>query len=348
MVFKEMKTLMKKYFLLGALTIGSLAFAQYYPNYGNSYPNDGYYSTESDWGYDDGFYDYAYDNFPDSYYYEYPVDYYPSEYYQSYYNDYRRSIAGTDWERLFMEFNLSQSQIRRIMMLNQRFSNYAAWSAFYGMNPDRWYYDRFYALERILGPRIFVIFQNRYYNGYSPIRYWQNYRRTYYIPRYQPVYRYRNVNTSTYYVGRDRYFQDYGSRYGNNRRSMHSPEGLSGGNYGNSRIGNSGSARVSGTVPQGDNGFRNGSGQFDNWSRTRTESRPSSTWQNESSSGSSRNGGGFRSGGSADIRTAPSARSTDAGSVRSSGGFRAGGSDSGNSSGQSARTSGGMRTGAFR
>lgn len=339
---------MKKYFLLGALSIGSLAVAQNYPYQGNSYPTDGYYSNESDWGYNEGFYNYAYNNFPDSYYYEYPVDYYPSEYYQSYYNDYRRSIIGMDWDRFFMEYNLSQSQIRQIIMLNQRFANYAAWSAFYGMNPDRWYYDRFYALERILGPRIFIVFQNRYYNGYSPIRYWQNHRQTYYIPRYQPVYRYRNINSNSYYVGRDRYFQDYGSRYGwDNRRNTHNPGGLSGGTYDRGRVDTSGRTRGSGVMPQSNGGFRNGSGQSDSWSRNRAESRPSGTWQNEGSS--NRSSGGFRSGSTGEPRSIqPSVRTSESASARSSGGFRTGGSDSSSSSTPSARTSGGMRTGGFR
>lgn len=218
---------MIKYFLLGALTLASWSCAQNYPYHSNGYPQDGYYQNDS-WGYDDDFYSYAYNNFPDSYYYEYPVDYYPSAYYQSYYNDYRQSIMGVNWDRFFMEFNLNQAQIQQIMMLNRRFSSYGQWSSFYAMNPDRWYYDRFYALQQILGPRIFIVFQNRYYQGYSPVAYWQNYRRTYYVPRYQPIQRYRSVNVRNYYVDRDRYFRDYGSRYGyNTNRTIHSPGGLS-------------------------------------------------------------------------------------------------------------------------
>lgn len=212
---------MKKYLIIGALGIASMVFGQNYP-YG--YENRDYGYSQSGYGddddfYDDDFYNYAYNNFPDDYYYEYPGDYYPTAYYQSYYNDYRNSIVGIDWDRLFMEFNLSDYQIRQIMMLNNRFSSFSSWNRYYRMNPDRWYYDRFYALERILGPRIFVVIQNRYYGGYSPVRYFQNYRRTYYQPRYVVVPKYRTVNVNTYRIGRDRYFQSRGSYNGWNSRN---------------------------------------------------------------------------------------------------------------------------------
>lgn len=216
---------MKKYVLLAALTLSGLASAQSYP-YPGGYPEDGYYQSGSDWGYDDDFYNYAYNSFPDEYYYEFPSDYYPGSYYESYYNDYRKSIAGIDWDRLFIELNLNRYQIQQIIALNRRFPNFNSWDLYYRMNPNRWYYDRFYMLERILGPHAFAIFQNLYYNGYSPVRYFQNYRRNYYVQRYVPVPKYRNVNINNYNLGRDRYFQNSGRRYG--YRDNHSPGGLSG------------------------------------------------------------------------------------------------------------------------
>jgi hypothetical protein len=47
-------------------------------------------------------------------------------------------------------------------------------------------YDRFSALQQILGQRYFAVFQKNYYRGYSPIVYFQKIiDKTYYIPRYK-------------------------------------------------------------------------------------------------------------------------------------------------------------------
>ncbi|MBD8017685.1 hypothetical protein [Kaistella pullorum] len=166
-------------------------YQDYYPTSGSSV---GYYEE-----YDDEFY------FPDDYYYEYPSDYYTQDFYRSYYDDYRRSIYDVNWNRFFSMYRLSPWQIREIMMLNDQFQSYNAWNSFYRYNPDRWYYDRFYALERILGPRIFVIFQNNYYHGYNPVIYYQNYRRQHYAPHVYIVPRYRNINVNRYRVDRVQY-----------------------------------------------------------------------------------------------------------------------------------------------
>ncbi|MBV8326126.1 hypothetical protein [Chryseobacterium sp.] len=190
---------MKKIFLGLALGLGFLASAQQYPNNGwgddGYYQNDGgYYGNEDDRNY-----------FPDDYYYNYPQDYYPSDYYQSYYNDYRNSIININWNGFFAQNRLNRWQIDQIMRLNNLYASFTAWNNFYRYNPDRWYYDRFYALERILGPRVFVVFQNDFYRGSSPIVYFQNYRRTYYVPRYTVMPRYRNVNINIYRVDRTRF-----------------------------------------------------------------------------------------------------------------------------------------------
>lgn len=187
---------MKNIFIGFALSLATLSFAQQYPNngwgndgsYGN---NDGYYSDDDDRSY-----------FPDDYYYNYPQDYYPSDYYQSYYNDYRQSIININWNGFFAQHRLNRWQIDQILYLNNLYSSFASWNNFYRYNPDRWYYDRFYAMERILGPRVFVVFQNNYYHGSSPIVYFQNYRRTHYVPRYRVMPRYRNVNINIYKVDR--------------------------------------------------------------------------------------------------------------------------------------------------
>ncbi len=173
------------------------SFAQQYPvnnNYGNSnnYSNNNSYYGDN--------YDY-----PDDYYYDYPTDYYPSSYYQSYYNDYRNSIISINWPKFFRKYHLNRFQIDQIIYLNQLYPSFSVWDSYYGTNPDRWYYERFYALQNILGPQIFIVFQKHYYHGYNPVVYFQNYRKTYYVPRYHVQRQYRNVNIVQYKVDRNNY-----------------------------------------------------------------------------------------------------------------------------------------------
>ena len=186
---------MKKIFLglsvLFATLISAQNYPDYYPSDNNTYNND----------YDDEFY------FPDDYYYEYPSDYYTNDLYQGYYNDYRRSIVDVNWNRFFSQYRLAPWQIQQIMMLNDSYASYASWNSYYRFNPDRWYYDRFYALERILGPQVFMVFQNNYYNGYNPIVYYQNYRRQHYVTNIYVINRYRNINVNRYKIDRAQYHQ---------------------------------------------------------------------------------------------------------------------------------------------
>ncbi|CAA7194200.1 hypothetical protein [Chryseobacterium potabilaquae] len=186
---------MKNIFFGFTLSLATLSFAQQYPN--NGWGDDGYYQNEGSYSDQD---DQNY--FPDDYYYNYPQDYYPQDYYQSYYNDYRNSIVNVNWNVFFTQNRLSRWQVDQIVRLNNLYVSFSAWNNFYGYNPDRWYYDRFYALERIMGPRVFVVFQNNFYRGYSPVVYFQNYRRTHYVPIYRPIPRYRNVNINVYRVER--------------------------------------------------------------------------------------------------------------------------------------------------
>lgn len=190
---------MKKILIGFALSLGVFSFAQQYPNNGweddGYYQNDGgYYSDEDDQNY-----------FPDDYYYNYPQDYYPQNYYQSNYNDYRSSIVNINWNVFFTQNRLSPWQVDQIIRLNNLYVSFSSWNRFYQYNPDRWYYDRFYALQRIMGPRVFVVFQNSYYRGYSPVVYFQNYRRTHYAAICRPVPRYRNVNINIYRVDRAKF-----------------------------------------------------------------------------------------------------------------------------------------------
>lgn len=192
---------MKKILFGLSVFFTTLISAQNYPDYYPSNSNNSPYNNGNYDDYDDEFY------FPDDYYYEYPSDYYRNDLYQSYYNDYQRSIQAVNWNRFFSMYRLAPWQIQQIMMLNDQFSSYSAWNSYYRYNPDRWYYDRFHALERILGPRVYVIFQNNYYNGYSPVAYWQNYRRQHYVTQVYVVPRYRNMNVSRYRVNRVNYHQ---------------------------------------------------------------------------------------------------------------------------------------------
>lgn len=174
-----------------AIAFSNIAFAQ---DFYDTYPQDNYNGYE--------YYNTSYE-YPEDYYYNYPQDYYPENYYQSYYNDYRQAIYSVDWNVFFMQYNLNPWQINQILILNNRFASYDAWNSYYRWNPDRWYYDRFYAMQSILGPNVFVIYQNVYYQGRSPITYYYNHRVNFYVNRYpvRPVY--RNVNINIYRVNRN-------------------------------------------------------------------------------------------------------------------------------------------------
>lgn len=288
---------MKKIFLGLVLGFATLSFAQQYPN--NGWGDDGY-------GNNNGYYDQDDQNyFPDDYYYDYPQDYYPTGYYQSYYNDYRNSIININWNSFFAQNRLNRWQIDQILYLNNLYSSFSAWNNFYRYNPDRWYYDRFYAMQRILGPRVFVVFQNNYYHGSNPIVYFQNYRRTYYVPRYRVMPRYRSVNVNIYRVDRSRF-----RRQDNPTLRVVSTRNYSGfrnsDNRGQSNNGfrNQGGFRNS---ENNNNGVRNNNGGFrsnGNVERPRNE--------------------GFRNSGSRDVRREVTPRREDNGGFRNNGnsGFR--------------------------
>lgn len=209
---------MYKNILTAALfTIATFSFAQQYPvnnNYENY--NNSYYDNDFD----------NYNDYPDDYYYDYPSDYYPQSYYESYYNDYRNSILSVNWNHFFIKYRLNRYQIQQIINLNNRYQDFASWDYYYGSNPDRWYYERFHALQIILGPRIFINFQNNYYHGYNPVVYFQNYRKTYYLPRFQVRMPYRHVNIIKYQVNRNTYRNPrannglYDPNYRNNNNNL--------------------------------------------------------------------------------------------------------------------------------
>lgn len=193
--YQSIQHTMKKLALTLSIIASSYAMAQYHPN--TRWDNHGTYGTQYGYGHD----------FPDDYYYEYPSDYYDEAYYRSVYNDYQQSISMVNWNAFFRQHRLAPTQINLIIELNREYPSYHAWNARYRMNPKRWWYDRFYALERILGSQIFIIFQNNYYHGYSPVRYYDDYWRDHYYPYYRVAPQYRRVHIDHYRVPRTDYYR---------------------------------------------------------------------------------------------------------------------------------------------
>ena len=332
---------MKKIFLGLAFGLGVLTSAQQYPN--NGWGDDGYYQNGGGYYSDEDDRNY----FPDDYYYNYPQDYYPSDYYQSYYNDYRGSIINIDWNGFFVQNRLSRWQVDQIMRLNNLYASFTAWDNFYRYNPDRWYYDRFYALERILGPRVFVVFQNNYYRGSSPIVYFQNYRRTYYVPRYTVMPRYRNVNINIYRVDRSRFRRmdnptfdivRRDNRGGNGFRNTRTTENSGGfrDNNGGFRTNNSGGFRGN-----SDNGGTRGSTDNNGGFRTNNGGGFRGNSDNGGTRGNAgNNGGGFR--GNSEVRREAPKRE-DNGGFRGNGGGSRQRSESSAPSQQNRGNNGGFR-----
>ena len=300
---------MKKIFFGLTLVFATMFSAQYYPN--NGWGNDGYSNNGNYGNEDDEYY------FPDDYYYEYPNDYYGDDYYQSYYNDYRRSISMINWQRFFMQYRLTNWQVNMIMDLNRQFDSYNVWSSYYRMNPNRWYYDRFYALERILGPRVFIVFQNNYYDGYSPVVYYTNRCNNFYRPRYHIAPRYASVNINIFKMNRYDYHKNVGKNYGwNQPRNSHNPGGFK---NDNGRISSSSRATTARTQNQ-TNGLRtqNNNGGFRSGN---------STIKSTDSQNTRNNSGGFRNGTSTGIRAVQSQNQAP----RDNSGFRSGSSTRSNS-----------------
>lgn len=341
---------MKKIFLGFALGFATLTMAQQYPDYGygnNGYGNNGY----GNGGYSDGYYSDDDDEnyFPDDYYYNYPQDYYPQNYYQSYYSDYRNSIININWNVFFAQNRLTRWQIDQILYLNNLYTSFSAWNNFYRYNPDRWYYDRFYALERIMGPRIFVVFQNSYYQGYTPIVYFQNYRRTYYAPRYTCRSQYRNINVNTYRVNRVEFRRNTnptlnvvrGTGFRNNTagNQPRNKGGFRDNNSGSQPRNNGGFRNDTASQPRNNGGFRN--------EASISQPRNNGGFRNETSTNQPRSNGGFRNE-SNQPRTQNYGGERNEQSSGSNGGFRNGGEQRQNSGNSGNGNSGNERSGGFR
>ncbi|WP_415325383.1 hypothetical protein [Chryseobacterium sp. MMS23-Vi53] len=301
---------MKKILIGFALGFATLSFAQQYPNNGwgddDGYSqNDGYYSDQDDQNY-----------FPDDYYYNYPQDYYQNDYYQSNYNDYRNSIVSINWNVFFNQNRLAPWQIDQILRLNNLYVSFSSWNNYYRYNPDRWYYDRFYALQRIMGPRVFVVFQNNYYHGYSPVVYFQNYRRTHYASICRPMPRYRSVNINIYRVDRAKFNRNSNPTF-NIVRSQRPNNGFRGG----VRDGNNGGFRNQAEVRNNNNsGFRNDN----NGVRNNGGFRGGNDNGVRNNSGDFRGNGGFRGGNEVRREEAPRRENNGGGFRGGEGGFRRG------------------------
>lgn len=308
---------MKKILIGFALSLGIFSFAQQYPDYG--YDNDGYYQNDGGYYSDEDDQNY----FPDDYYYNYPQDYYPQNYYQSNYNDYRNSIVNINWNVFFTQNRLSPWQIDQILRLNNLYISFSSWNRFYRYNPDRWYYDRFYALHRIMGPRVFVVFQNNYYRGYSPVVYFQNYRRTHYAAICRPMPRYRNVNINIYRVDRAKFRRMDNPTFNIVRSSNRPNNGFRGsgrdGNNGNNggfrnnaenRNNDNSGFRNNGNAPRNNGGFRGG-----NDGGVRNDGG----FRSQRAENNGNRGGGFRGG---DVKREEAPRRENNGGFRNEGGFR--------------------------
>ena len=207
---------MKKLLISSMLIFAVCSCAQQYPTISsNGRTENSNYNNNNSYSSNDN------NDYPDDYYYDYPTDYYPQSYYQSYFNDYRNSIVSINWDQFYRRYNLSPDQIQRIIYLNQQYSDFNSWNSYYSVNPDRWYYERFFAMRNILGPQIFVVYQRNYYHGYNPVVYFQNYRRSYYQPRYNINVQYRNVNITRYKIDRTTFVdrRDNSGLYNPNRRN---------------------------------------------------------------------------------------------------------------------------------
>ncbi|MBS1573476.1 MAG: hypothetical protein JST62_13875 [Bacteroidetes bacterium] len=327
----------------------------YNNGYGNNgYGNNGYGNNQYnnyDF-YDDSFYNYAYNNFPQDYYYNYPTDYYSTAYYNSFYNDYRRSIIGINWNNFFIQFSLNPIQIQQINIINNRFMNFNAWYSYYGMNPNRWYYDRYYMLQRIMGPSIFLSFQNTYYNGMNPMIYFQNYNVSYYRVHYNVMPKYRNVPISNYFVKKDRFFVDNprysGFRNGQNiTTSSHKESGSLRNNFWALPSENGKGLRGESTLQSGNSGkagFRENTTTTGNISTGNSGFRNDGFRNNSTPTGevSANNNGGFRNDGFRNNTTTNGVISANTDGVRN-GGFRNNATVNGE-----VPTNSGIRNGGFR
>lgn len=277
---------MKKLALTFGLLVAGMLHAQYTPHQG--YDNN-YYGDY----YDD------FDYFPDDYYYEYPSDYYADSYYRNIYNDYRRSITMINWNSFFRTHHLSPMQINMIIELNRQFPSFHVWNSYYRMNPRRWWYDRFYALERILGPQVFIVFQNNYYHGSHPVYYYSNYWTTHYYPRYTVMPRYRTVHVDYYRINRYDYHRSTGTKFGwNQPRSTRTYTNFSDANH-NPRSGSvsgfkndyTGNSSWNAPKSNGVSGFKNEHHENSSFGEPRnstanTPRTPNGGFRNDSSNGS--------------------------------------------------------------
>ncbi|AZB07810.1 hypothetical protein EG344_02585 [Chryseobacterium sp. G0162] len=97
---------------------------------------------------------------------------------QNYYNDYRGSVSSINWGQVAIFLGLNRNQINQLTVLNNRYPDYNSWNHVYAKEPNRWYNDRYYEIERIMTPEQYKKFYSRYYSGQNPrLKYDNDYRR---------------------------------------------------------------------------------------------------------------------------------------------------------------------------
>nr|WP_315030022.1 hypothetical protein [uncultured Chryseobacterium sp.] len=96
---------------------------------------------------------------------------------QNYYNDYRGSVSSINWGQVAIFLGLNNNQIAQLNVLNNRYPDYNSWNRVYAKAPNRWYTDRYYAMERIMTAEQYKKFYSRYYRGQNPrLKYDNDYR----------------------------------------------------------------------------------------------------------------------------------------------------------------------------
>ena len=96
---------------------------------------------------------------------------------QTYYNDYRGSVSSINWGQVAIFLGLNNNQINQLTLLNNRYPDYNSWNRAYGKEPNRWYTDRYYAMEKIMTPVQYKKFYSQYYQGQNPrVKYDNDYR----------------------------------------------------------------------------------------------------------------------------------------------------------------------------
>ena len=84
------------------------------------------------------------------------------------YNDYQGSISSINWGQVASYLGLNNNQVNQLTVLNNRYPDQNAWNRAYSKQPNRWYTDRYSAMEKIMTPEQYKRFYAKYYQGQNP------------------------------------------------------------------------------------------------------------------------------------------------------------------------------------